>query len=99
MTLGPVVPSSGALAPVDLDGVRLDPAGLLGSWQARNAAATLPHCIDQLDAHGNVDNVRRVAGEHSGGFVGLWFADSDIYKTMEGVAWQLGRGDEPKLRR
>jgi uncharacterized protein len=105
MTPGPAVPSTGALAPLDLDDVRLDPTGLLGSWQERNAAATLPHCIEHLDSHGNVDNLRRVAaqpldsGERPGEFAGLWFADSDVYKTMEAAAWQLGWAEAPALHR
>jgi DUF1680 family protein len=79
------------LRPLRADAVRLDPSGLLGAWQARNAAATLPHCIAQLDAYGNIGNLRRVTGAVDGDFAGMWFADSDVYKTLEASFWELGR--------
>lgn len=86
---GPAVPKSGALQP--LPAARLDPAGLLGAWQARNAAATLPHCITQLEAHGNLDNLRRSIADTGGAaaaFAGYWFADTDVHKTLEAALWQ-----------
>jgi uncharacterized protein len=91
---GPAAPTRsalGALHPLALDAVRFDPDGLLGGWQERNAAATLPHCIDQLAVRGNLANLRRVTGDADGEFTGFWFADTDVYKTMEAVAWELGR--------
>jgi uncharacterized protein len=100
---GPVDPTPAAISavrPLGLDDVRLDPGGLFGGWQARNAAATLPHCAEQLERCGTLDNMRRVtvaSGGSAGGeegeadFSGLWFADSDIYKTLEAVGWELAR--------
>ncbi|MFD0523508.1 glycoside hydrolase family 127 protein [Paractinoplanes durhamensis] len=91
---GPAAPTPSALAalhPLALDAVRLDPDGLLGGWQARNAAATIPHCIEQLATYGNLDNLRRVIGDADAEFKGMWFADTDVYKTLEAVAWEIGR--------
>jgi uncharacterized protein len=88
---GPAVPTPAALTalrPLPAAAIRLHPDGLLGAWQARNAAATLPHCLDQLDAYGNLTNLRRVTGDADGAFAGMWFADTDVYKTLEAVAWQ-----------
>ncbi|MBO0884544.1 MAG: hypothetical protein J2P17_30270, partial [Mycobacterium sp.] len=65
-----------ALRPLGLDAVHLDPSGLLGRWQERNAITTLPHCIRKLDESGAMDNVRRAIGEVSGAHVGMWFSDS-----------------------
>ena len=48
----------------------LDPAGLLGGWQALNRDATLHHCIAQLEAAGNLDNLRRLTGGSDSGFRG-----------------------------
>ena len=99
---GPAAPTEqarAALHPLTGDAVRLEPAGLLGGWQDRNAAATLPHCIAQLDVSGNLANLRRVTGEADTDFAGFWFADSDVYKTLEAAAWELGRsGPSETLR-
>ena len=48
-----------------------------GAWQDRNTTATLPHCVDQLEARGNLNNMRRVTGDYDGAFTGYWFADTD----------------------
>jgi uncharacterized protein len=95
----PTVHAIWALRPLRVDQMQLDPVGLLGSWQNRNASATLPHCIDRLDASGALDNIRRAAGELDGVHVGMWFSDSDVYKTLEAAAWQLARDpDDAGLR-
>ncbi|MEU8234279.1 beta-L-arabinofuranosidase domain-containing protein [Actinoplanes sp. NPDC048967] len=91
---GPVAPTARAVAalhPLPADAVQLSPTGLLGGWQARNAAATLPHCVDNLDTAGNLANLRRVVGDGPTAFAGMWFADTDVYKTLEAAAWELGR--------
>ncbi len=77
--------------PLAIAAVRLDPASRLGAWQLRNAAATIPHCIAQLEEAGNLDNFRRVIGESTAEWRGFWFADSDLYKTIEAVAWEIAR--------
>src|SRR5665647_1485948 len=61
----PAVPRADVAAhrPLDLRAVRLTPSGPLGAWQERNAAATIPHCIEQLEASGVIDNLRRVVGD------------------------------------
>jgi uncharacterized protein len=98
---GPAWPTAGALGvlrPLDLDAARLDPGGLLGQWQERNAAATLPHCVDQLEHSGALGNLRALRSASAGHtFAGMWFADSDVYKTLEAAAWQLARGDDAGL--
>jgi DUF1680 family protein len=91
---GPVVPTDHALTelrPLPAGASRLSPDGLLGAWQERNAAATLPHCVGALDEHGNLANLRRVTGDHDGPFAGMWFADTDVHKTLEAAFWELGR--------
>lgn len=84
--------SRACLRPLPADAVTLDPHGWFGAWQRTVSTTTVPHCLDQLEASGTADNVRRVVGESSGDFVGLWFADSDVYKTLEAVAWDQLRG-------
>jgi uncharacterized protein len=94
LATGPAAPTRNAVAALRapaLDAVRLHAGGLLGGWQERNAEATLPHCIDRLELSGNLANLRRLAGRSDGAFAGMWFADSDVYKTMEAAAWEAGR--------
>ncbi len=80
-----------ALRPLDLSSVRLHREGALGAWQELNAAATIPHCIAQLETSGVLDNFRRVIGESGAPHRGFVFADSDLYKVIEAVAWEIGR--------
>src|SRR5665647_2742699 len=89
----PAVPRADVAAhrPLDLRAVRLTPSGPLGAWQERNAAATIPHCIEQLEASGVIDNFRRVVGESEAPYRGFVFADSDLYKVVEAVAWEIAR--------
>jgi uncharacterized protein len=99
---GPVWPTSAAVAalrPLPLPDVTFAPDGFLGGWQRRNATRSLPHCIGQLETAGNLANLRRVTGEADGDYQNMWFADSDVYKTLEAAAWQLGRTpDAAQLR-
>lgn len=70
--------------------------GLLGRWQQRNTAATLPHVVEQVRASGVLDNFRRIAeltGEPFRG--GYPFMDTDAYKTLEAATYELSRGAAP----
>jgi DUF1680 family protein len=87
---GPVAPTPqaiGTLWPLPANRVRLSPDGLLGGWQARNARATLPHCVARLGTHGNLENLRRVTGDSDAGYRGYWFADTDVHKSLEAAFW------------
>ena len=79
-----------------------------GFWGERlraNRERTIPHGFAQLRRAGTLDNLRLAAGAagtyranaDSGGAV-LPFLDSDVYKWLEAVGWELGRGDDPGLR-
>ncbi|GLY93258.1 beta-L-arabinofuranosidase domain-containing protein [Actinoplanes sp. NBRC 103695] len=74
---------------------RLDSESFLGAWQQLNADATIPHCIDNLERSGVLENFRRLAEAGADGpageFRGFWFADSDLYKTLEAIGWEQGR--------
>jgi DUF1680 family protein len=98
---GPVAPLSTdrlTLRPLRLSAVELDPIGHLGAWQSLNASETIPHCIANVESSGAVDNVRRLLRPGGPPFRGPLFADSDIYKTLEAVAWEAARSDDPSLR-
>ncbi|WP_405060109.1 glycoside hydrolase family 127 protein [Kribbella sp. NBC_01505] len=91
--LGPTAPRQlPYVAPLPLSAVRFDPASLLGSWQELNAAATIPHCLDNIRRTGVLANFSRlIEDDLPGKFVGFWFADSDLYKTLEAIGWEMGR--------
>jgi DUF1680 family protein len=69
-------------------------AGFWASRMAVNAERSIPTLLDLLEAHGVVDNFRRLSGQKN---VPL-FTDSDIYKWMEAAAFVLQSGDRPALR-
>ncbi|AOS63772.1 glycoside hydrolase family 127 protein [Actinoalloteichus hymeniacidonis] len=68
--------------------------GLLADWQRRNRAATIPHTIERLRAEGSLGNIRAVAETTGAEYVGRYpFLDTDVYKTLEGLAYEIGRGE------
>lgn len=92
-TQGAVAPQHGAVRPLGGAAVRIT-GGLLGDWQRRNREATIPHAIGQLHQAGNVTNLLRLLGEFSGPHRGRYpFGDTDLYKTLEGLAYELARED------
>jgi uncharacterized protein len=94
---GPVDPLTRQTArrPLPFTGVRLS-AGLLAHLQETNAIASIK------DAHGHLEpaweNFRRAAaGDSDTPYFGPVFEDGEVYKWLEAVAWQAGRGDDPLL--
>lgn len=70
--------------------------GLLHDWQVRNRRATIPHAIAELRKAGNLENLRRLADPSVGPYRGRYpFLDTDLYKTLEGLAYEVGRDDAP----
>lgn len=72
--------------------------GLVHTWHQRNRQVSLPHAIAMLEEYGTLDNLRRLTGETDADFRGMLFADSDIYKTLEAAAWEMGREADAELR-
>jgi uncharacterized protein len=75
----PVAPSRGTLRP--LTDVSLD-GGFWGSRQALNTSTLIPHCHSWESRLGWIDNFRDPHAER-----GREFADSDVYKMVEAMAW------------
>jgi uncharacterized protein len=97
---GPVRPGPGAAVAhrplAGPAGARLD-SGLLHDWQQRNHRASLPLARRQLETAGNLENLRlAIAGAHEG-YRGPVFMDSDLYKTLEAIGWELARGPDAGL--
>ncbi|MEV6488066.1 beta-L-arabinofuranosidase domain-containing protein [Actinoplanes sp. NPDC051633] len=92
--LGPVATRRKAVL-TPLGAATIDGNSFLGAWQARNADKTIPHCVENIESSGVIQNFRRLADAGpdgpAGAFQGLWFADSDLYKTIEAIGWEQGR--------
>jgi len=88
----PVVPTSGALRPLGIDDIRIT-GGFWHDRQQVNGEATLPHIEHWLEKEGWLANFDRVAAglTASEGRRGREFSDSEIYKYLEAVAWEIGR--------
>jgi DUF1680 family protein len=96
---GPLRPTPAAMVahqPIGGHGVQLTD-GLLRRWQLRNRSASLPLAIRQLEAAGNLDNLRLASSGASSGYRGPVFMDSDIYKTLEAISWELGSAADRDL--
>ncbi|MGH2944765.1 MAG: glycoside hydrolase family 127 protein [Solirubrobacteraceae bacterium] len=89
----PVAPTRGALRPLGVDAVRLEP-GFWGDRQDLNAEVVLRHCHGWMDRLGWIENFRAPARHR-----GREFADSDVYKLAEGLAWEVGRSGDGDLDR
>ncbi|MFG1703188.1 glycoside hydrolase family 127 protein [Nonomuraea sp. M3C6] len=93
---GAVRTDAGAVRP--LSGVRIT-GGLLQHWQRRNSRATIPHTIEQLRAAGNVANLSRLLERDPAPYRGRYpFLDTDLYKTLEGLAYELGAQETLPVR-
>ncbi|HEY7398820.1 MAG TPA: beta-L-arabinofuranosidase domain-containing protein [Gaiellaceae bacterium] len=97
--VGSVVPSASArlaLRPLDASRVEIT-GGLLADRQRLNRQVTILHGHAELQRAGTLDNFRIAAGRQRGQRQGMVFSDSDVYKWLEAVAWELGRGSSPQL--
>jgi len=103
----PTPAAIGVLRPIDTRGVRVG-GGFWGTRVETNRVTTLLHGAAQLEASGALGNLRRAAeadgapvGGYRGGYddagVTFPFLDSDVYKWLEAIGWELGRAPEPRL--
>ncbi|MFD0206428.1 MULTISPECIES: glycoside hydrolase family 127 protein [Saccharothrix] len=86
----PVVPSRGRLRPLGQREVRITG----GFWRARqdvNATATLPHARSWMDRLGWTANFAG-SDDTSARRRGREFTDSEVYKLVEAMSWEVGRG-------
>jgi uncharacterized protein len=89
----PVVPSSGRLRPLGVGEVRLE-AGFWGDRQRLGGDVIVDHCRGWMTRLGWIGNFRAAAG--GGSSAGREFADSEIYKLLEALAWEAGRAGTPR---
>ncbi|QYN32343.1 glycoside hydrolase family 127 protein [Pseudonocardia sp. DSM 110487] len=99
MTLiaSPVVPTRGRLRPLALGEVTIT-GGFWAERQHVNGTATLAHIEHWLEREGWIGNFDlAAAGELPDGRRGREFSDSEVYKYLEAVAWEIGRTGDPAL--
>lgn len=97
---GLVWPSAAAqleLRPLPAGAIRLNTQKFWGKRQQINAQYTIPLGKDRLEEAGNLHNFRLAAKLTFGEYRGPVYQDSDVYKWLEAVAWELGRTSRPEL--
>lgn len=93
----PVAPSRGALHPLGLDEVQIT-GGFWADRQAVNGATTLAHIEHWMEREGWIGNFDVAAGRTpSTGRAGREFSDSEVYKLLEAMAWEIGRMHDADL--
>lgn len=91
----PVVPGTGRLRPLGLDEVTIT-GGFWADRQQVNRDATLGHIRSWLDREGWIANFDLAAkGGLPAGRRGREFSDSEVYKYLEALAWELARQPDP----
>jgi len=95
--IGPIdVRASAHRTLTPLAGATLD-GGYWAALQRLNRERLLPDAPRRLEAAGNFENLRAAAGRSDAGYRGPVFMDSDVYKWLEAVGWELAREPSPEL--
>ncbi len=81
------------------DSIHLTGGGFWADRQALNRKVSLRHVYRMCEITGRIKNFKIAAGWEAGEHEGLLFNDSDIYKWLEGMAWELARKSDPDLQR
>ena len=96
-TAFPVAPSRGALRPLALSEVRIE-SGFWADMQGLNASAIIDHCEAWMEKVGWIGNFdAAVQGRLPADRRGREFSDSDVYKLLEAMAWEVGRTQDEQL--
>jgi DUF1680 family protein len=94
----PVVPQRGTRRGLGVTDVHLDVESFWGARQEVNATATFAHCVAWMERLGWLENFDRIArGERTYARAGWQFSDSEVYKLLEGMAWEHARSADPAL--
>lgn len=92
----PVAPSHGTLRPLGLDQVHIT-GGFWAQRQAVNGSASLAHIEHWMEREGWIPNFDSAAAGTLSDLDrgGREFSDSEVYKLLEAMAWEIGRtGDD-----
>ncbi len=93
----PVAPTRGILRPLGQSEVRIT-GGFWGDRQSVNRTGTIAHIGARLESEGWLPNFdRAAAGTLPAGRRGREFSDSEVYKYLEALAWEIGRTGDAAL--
>ncbi|HSZ55710.1 MAG TPA: beta-L-arabinofuranosidase domain-containing protein [Tepidisphaeraceae bacterium] len=73
-----------------------------GFWASRrkvNVEVSLPSLLELFEQNGIIDNFRRASGKKNVSRRGPVYTDSDIYKWLEAVGFEIQSGDAPPALR
>ena len=93
--VNPTPTSAAVLRPIAAGDLALR-GGFWGDWQEANASASIPHALQWLHREGVTANLGPRAGNKARR--GPCYTDSDLYKTMEAMAWEVARSDDLGIR-
>lgn len=82
--------------PVPFTAVKMDDS----FWSPRfetNRAVTVRYDFRKCEETGRIDNFAKAGGLAEGGFQGIPFDDSDVFKVIEGAAYTLATHPDPEL--
>jgi DUF1680 family protein len=89
-------PAADRLAPLPVSAVTIRDT----FWAPRlevNRTRTLDHVLKEIESTGGLRNFDIAAGKATGKFGGPFWADSDVYKWIEGASWTLASRPDPAL--
>ncbi|MCW5953375.1 MAG: glycoside hydrolase family 127 protein, partial [Propionibacteriaceae bacterium] len=92
----PVAPGSGVLTPIGLNATRITD-GFWAERQRVNAAVSIPHAESWERRSGWIGNFGLAAEGSPAPRGGREFSDSDVYKLLEAMAWEVARTGDPAL--
>lgn len=97
-TATPVAPSQGTLRPLGLDDVQIT-GGFWAQRQAVNGSASLAHIEHWMEREGWIPNFDVAAAGTLSDLDrgGREFSDSEVYKLLEAMAWEIGRTGDAAL--
>jgi DUF1680 family protein len=84
--------------PIPFSSVQVD-GGFWGPRMATNQQVTVRYCFDKCEETGRIDNFAIAGGLKEGGFTGIYFNDSDVFKAIEGAAYSLQLKKDKELDR
>jgi len=92
----PAVPQDYPYRPVPFHQVRVDGP----FWAPRletNREVTVRYDFQKCEETGRLSNFAKAAGRIEGGFEGIIYNDSDVFKVIEGAAYTLAKHPDPEL--